>query len=513
VLGLIGKTLGHYHLLEQVGQGGMSSVFKALDLRVGGHVAVKILSPYIAHEHRFRARFVREIKLLRRLQHPNIVPVLDFGETEGLTYIVMPYIATGTLQDRLQKGPLDVQTGARVAAQISAALGMAHSMGVVHRDVKPSNVLLDQEGNALLSDFSFAHHQDASQNLTGSALIGTPAYMSPEQCQGGNIDGRSDQYSFGIMLFQLCTGKLPFEADTPMAIALKHVNEPLPRPQEVNPNLPEQVDAVLIRALAKDRDLRYASMEEMNQAFQQAVAEGLEGGRRTFRKPIFDRSTQLYEKYQSVGDAAPRPWYRRRAPAAVAVVLALLLCPLSAWAMSAVLPGFNGASAEGTPQVYVWTPTGLGATMLALWTANAPGIGTDMAPDQVNTAVVGTMMALGIEFDTSTPAAARTETPTARPGLPQPTPTPSRTLGPGETPPPSTTAPATSQPSPTDISPSSTPVPSDTSIPPSNTPVPPTSTPVPPTNTPPSCWPPGHCRQTEEAETAAASGPVETPTP
>jgi serine/threonine protein kinase len=337
--------------------------------------------------------------------------------------------------------------------------------------------------------------------------------MSPEQCQGGDIDGRSDQYSFGIMLFQLCTGKLPFEADTPMAIALKHVNEPLPRPQAVNPNLPEQVDAVLIRALAKDRDLRYASMEEMNQAFQQAVAEGLEGGRRTFRTPIFDRSTQLYEKYQSVGDASRRPWYRRRAPAAVAVVLALLLCPLSAWAMSAVLPGFNGASAEGTPQVYVWTPTGLGATMLALWTANAPGIGTDMAPDQVNTAVVGTMMALGIEFDTSTPAAARTETPTARPGLPQPTPTPSRTLRPGETPPPSTTAPVTSQPSPTDFSPSSTPVPSDTSIPPSNTPVPPTSTPVPPTNAPTSCWPPGHCRQTEEAETAAASGPVETPTP
>ncbi len=507
MLGLIGKTLGHYQLLEQVGQGGMSSVFKALDLQGGGHVAVKILSPYIAHEHRFRARFAREVKLLRRLQHPNIVPVTDFGEADGLVYIVMPYIGTGTLQDRLQKGPLDVQTGARVAAQVAAALGVAHAMGVIHRDVKPSNVLLDQEGNALLSDFSFAHHQDASQNLTGSALIGTPAYMSPEQCRGEAIDGRSDQYSFGIMLYQLSTGKLPFEADTPMAVALKHVNEPLPRPREVNPNLPEQVDAVLIRALAKDRELRFASMDELNTTFQAAVAEGLEGGRRTIRTPIFDRSTQLYEKYQSVAEGARRPWYRRRGMAAAAVVLALLVCPLGAWGMSAVLPGFQDVSAEGTPQVYVWTPTGLGATMLALWTANAPSEGTEMAPDQVNTAVVGTMMAMGIPINTATPTLAWTSTPTMGPGLPQPTRTPTRTLKPGETPPTSTRAPTTNQPSPTDSSPSSTPAPSETAVPPS-------STPIPPTNTPQGseCGPgipPGHCKQTETAaaKTAAASTP------
>jgi len=192
VLGLIGKTLGSYTILEQIGQGGMSSVFKALDLDNQNHVAVKVLSPYIAHEQRFRARFEREVKLLRRLQHSNIVPILDFGETEGLAYIVMPLIGTGTLHDRLQNGPLDVQTGARVTAQVASALSLAHSMGVIHRDVKPSNVLLDQEGNALLSDFSFAHHQDASQNLTGSALIGTPAYMSPEQCRGDAIDAAGD---------------------------------------------------------------------------------------------------------------------------------------------------------------------------------------------------------------------------------------------------------------------------------------------------------------------------------
>ena len=253
MLGLIGKALGPYQILEQIGQGGMSSVFKAVDLRDRRTVALKVLSPYIAHEQHFRARFEREVKLLRQLSHPNIVPILDFGEAEGMAYIVMPYIGTGTLQDRLQNGPLDVATGARVTGQIASALSLAHSLGVVHRDVKPSNVLLDPDGNALLSDFSFAHSQNASQNLTGSALIGTPAYMSPEVCRGEAIDARSDQYSFAIMLYQLCTGRLPFEADTPMAVALKHVNEPLPRPRQVNPNLPEGVEAVLVRALAKDR--------------------------------------------------------------------------------------------------------------------------------------------------------------------------------------------------------------------------------------------------------------------
>ncbi|HET7009645.1 MAG TPA: protein kinase [Anaerolineales bacterium] len=487
MLGLIGKTLGRYQLLEQVGQGGMSSVFKALDLPAGKHVAVKILSPYIAHEQRFRARFAREIKLLRRMHHPNIVPVIDFGEAEGFTYIVMPYIGTGTLLDRLQQGPLDVQTGARVTAQLASALGTAHAMGVIHRDVKPSNVLLDQEGNALLSDFSFAHHQEASQNLTGSALIGTPAYMSPEQCRGDPIDARSDQYSFAIMLYQLCTGKLPFEADTPMAVALKHVNEPLPRPREVNPNLPEQVDAVLIRALAKDRDLRYASVAELNDEFQKAIAQGIEKKGRKTRTPIFDRSTQLYEKYQSV-DGKGRPWYRRRTTATAAVVLGLLMCPLSAWAMS-VLPGLNGTPGQGTPMVYVWTPTGLAATLAALQTANAPAEGTQVAPGHVDTVVAATMAAMGPVVDG--PTTIPTATPTGWIWNPQPTPTPTRTLRSGETPPTATRtpAPSTSQPTATDeVQPTATSQPTDTIAPATNTPSAPTNAPQ------PTCWPPGHCK-------------------
>ncbi len=144
-----------------------------------------------------------------------------------------------------------------MVAQVASALESAHQNGVIHRDVKPSNVLMDDQGNALLSDFSFARPQDTSQNLTGSALIGTPSYMSPEQCRGDPIDARSDQYSFGVMLFQITTGSLPFEGETPMAIAMKHVSVPLPRPRQVSPNLPEEIELVLIKALAKDPALRF----------------------------------------------------------------------------------------------------------------------------------------------------------------------------------------------------------------------------------------------------------------
>jgi hypothetical protein len=276
------------------------------------------------------------------------------------------------------------------------------------------------------------------------------------------------------MLYQLCTGKLPFEADTPMAIALKHVNEPLPRPREVNPNLPEAVDAVLIRALAKDRDLRYASMGELNEAFQKALAEGLENGPSRTRSGLFDRSTQLYEKYQSV---TVRPWYRRRAPATAAVILGLLMCPLSAWAMSAVLPGFNGASAESTAQVYVWTPTGWAATILALNTANAPAEGTELPPGAIFTAVAATMQAMRIPLETAT--VEWTPTSTTGGAVPQGTPSPTRTLRPGETQPTSTRVPPTSTvPTSTD-NPTDPPTPTS---PPTNTPEP--TNPPPPTNTP-----------------------------
>jgi len=269
---LIGRVLGNYHILEQIGRGGMARVFKALDLTHERTVAIKVLSPHLALESNFKARFEREVQVLRELEHPNIVPILDYGEAGGLAYIVMPYMKVGTLSDRLKDGDLTVKESARIIGQIAAALQHAHEVGVVHRDVKPSNILIDEDGNAWLSDFGFAHIHDATMSLTGSALIGTPAYMAPEQVSGKPVSPLSDQYSLAVVVYHLSTGHLPYDAETPMAIALSHVTSPLPRPRLVNPDLSRSVEAVLIKALAKEGSHRFASIADFNQALQEALA-------------------------------------------------------------------------------------------------------------------------------------------------------------------------------------------------------------------------------------------------
>ena len=249
---LIGRTLGNYTIQDAIGQGGMATVYRARDMRDGRTVAVKVLSPYIAADPKFRGRFDREVDLLRRLEHPHIVPILAFGQADGYHYIVMPYLSGGTLHERLRMGPLLPLEGGRIVDQISSALDFAHQQGIIHRDVKPSNILLDENGQAMLTDFGFAHVPWESASLTGSLLIGTPAYMSPEQCRGEDVGPTSDQYSFGVVLYQLCTGRLPYEADTPMGVVIKQASQPLPAPRLANPNLPVAVEDVLIRVLAKN---------------------------------------------------------------------------------------------------------------------------------------------------------------------------------------------------------------------------------------------------------------------
>jgi len=269
---LEGITIGQYRLIEQVGRGGMATVYKAYQASLDRMVAVKVLPANMVQDAGFLERFRREATAIAKLRHPNILTVYDFGEATDLTYIVMEYVQGGTLKERLGR-PLPLEWCAQIIGQVADALDFAHSQGIVHRDVKPANVLMVRDDWALLSDFGIAKMMESSAaGLTGVGVgIGTPEYMSPEQGQGYAVDGRSDIYSLGIMLFHMLTGVLPYTADTPLAVVLKHVTGPLPLPRSVNPAIPEAVERVILKATAQNPADRYQKAGEMVEALK-AVA-------------------------------------------------------------------------------------------------------------------------------------------------------------------------------------------------------------------------------------------------
>jgi serine/threonine protein kinase len=271
---LIGKSLGRYHINEQLGEGGMAIVYKAYDTRLETDVAVKVirtenLAPSILQN--ALLRFEREAKSLAKLTHSNIVKVLDYGQYEDMPWLVMPYLPGGTLKQKLTGVPMAYQEAARLLIPIARALAYAHQQGMVHRDVKPSNILITHSGDPMLTDFGIAKiiGNEVTQDLTGtSATIGTPEYMAPEQASSKDVDHRADIYSLGIVLFEMVTGRRPYQADTPMAVLLKHMSAPLPSPRSFAPGLPDVVEHVLVKALAKNPDDRYQSMDDFAAALE-----------------------------------------------------------------------------------------------------------------------------------------------------------------------------------------------------------------------------------------------------
>ncbi|MFQ5932609.1 MAG: serine/threonine protein kinase, partial [Nitrospiraceae bacterium] len=348
---LLGRTLGRYRLLEEIGKGGMSTVYKARDLDQKQDAALKVLTPYVAQEPKFRARFDQEIRLLKELEHKNIVPILNYGEEEGVTYIVMPYYDGGTLQDRLEQEGLGLDEIGPILADVTAALEHAHLKGIIHRDIKPSNILLSKNGRASLSDFGFAHVSETSHSLTGSVLIGTPAFMSPEQCRGEDVDSRSDQYSLGAVLYLLTTGNLPFEGDTQMSVVVKHINDPLPRPRFLNPHLPDVLEAVILRAMAKDPKDRYPSIGELGRAFEGGLEESVDANTGLPRPESIGPTpvTQVLEKEER-GIAAI--WSHNRVAISLAII-ALLALPITAFALNGGLAALNGGgqASSATPTI------------------------------------------------------------------------------------------------------------------------------------------------------------------
>ena len=274
---ITGKQLNRYQVVAPLGKGGMAAVYKAYHPETDRYVALKILPKHFASDPEFVGRFEQEARLIAQLQHPHILPVFDYGEADGYTYIVMPFVETGTLAALLQGVPLPLTQIRRIISQMGDALDYAHSRGIVHRDVKPSNILIDERGNCLLMDFGIAKMVAGTKHFTQTGgVIGTPSYMSPEQGLGMKPDGRSDIYSLGVVLYQMATGRLPFDAETPMAVAIKHIHDPLPPPRSVNPNLPEATERVILKALTKERDDRYATAAEMVAALAATAKDDIE---------------------------------------------------------------------------------------------------------------------------------------------------------------------------------------------------------------------------------------------
>jgi len=275
---LEGQSLGKYRILEPIGRGGMAQVYKAYHPQLDRFVAVKVLRADLVEEKEFLARFSREARAVAALRHPNIVQVFDFDMQDGLYFMVMELLEGDTLKaylnayringERMPRGEM-----VRILVDALSGLGYAHQAGIVHRDLKPANILLNKHGQAVLTDFGIAQIVGATQYTVSGALMGTLSYMAPEQGMTGRCDARTDLYSLGIVYYEMLTGKVPFDADTPLAILMKHVNDPLPLPRKIDASIPEPLERVTLKVLAKQPDDRFQSAGEMAEALQAAAGE------------------------------------------------------------------------------------------------------------------------------------------------------------------------------------------------------------------------------------------------
>jgi predicted Ser/Thr protein kinase len=449
-----GRTLGQYELMERLRRGGMGTVYKAYQRSLDRYVAVKVLSTFLAQDPDFTGRFQREARMIAKLDHPNILPVYDYGQEGELIYIVMRYVEGGTLQDKLDRlgQPMDLETAVEITAQMGEALDYAHQQGIVHRDVKPSNVLMADGNWALLTDFGLARMIGGGARITqiGSGM-GTPSYVSPEQARDKGVDGRSDIYSLGVVLYEMLTGRVPFEGETPLIVLYKHLTDPPPPPREINPDIPEAVERVVLKALAKDPADRFQRVGDIVTALQQAVSgaplvtaavsieaegEGQPG-----------RLAALYT--EAVGFLKAR-WRRLPTWVWAAMVGAILLAVVIVGAALRAsptdgpeLPVAVAPTSTPMPPTATSTPTvGVAATETALADRVAGLLAASL--DQTATAE-----AAFTPTPTDTPAPTATKTPTQTPVPPMASPTPAARKTPTNT---STVAPTAKTPRPTHTS-------------------------------------------------------------
>ena len=268
------QEVGPYRIVSQIGRGGMATVFKAYHAALDRYVAIKVPVASFQANPEVLARFKREVKIIAKLDHPNIIPIYDVNEFEGTPYLVMRFVEGRTLREFLTqyKKPVSLTTIMTIMRAVTSALAFAHQKQVLHRDVKPSNIMLGNDGNVYLMDFGLARIvAEADATLSKDIVLGTPYYISPEQAKGEPLDERTDLYSLGVVLYELLTGRVPFTGESPSIVVYHHIASPPPPPSLLNPNVSPAMEQVVLKALAKDRNQRFASASEMMQALVQVV--------------------------------------------------------------------------------------------------------------------------------------------------------------------------------------------------------------------------------------------------
>jgi serine/threonine protein kinase/Tol biopolymer transport system component len=405
-----GRTIGHYQIVEELGRGGMAVVYKAWQPSLERFVALKVLPAYFQHEPEFLARFHREARSAARFSHPNIVHVYDSGEANGIHYIAMEYVEGGSLSQRLAAGSLSLKETQSVLAQIASALDYAHDHGLIHRDIKPANILFTADGRPKVTDFGIARASDGTHLTRTGVLMGTPEYMAPEQAEGQTVDHRTDLYALGVVLYQMLTGRAPFQGTTPHATLHAVIYEAPPPPRQIAPGLPPAVEGVVLKAIAKQPDKRFQRGADMAAALGAALAG---------RAPT--------ERAAAPPRRSPVVWIM----AAIAAILVLLL------GLLALL--FAGGGKDTTPipattAVVAWlTPTDLISTATAVDAVTAPAV-TEALPTEPVVAPSDT--------PSSPPATALPATDTPLPPTDTPIPPSDTPPTPTDTPIPPTTSPS-----------------------------------------------------------------------